>query len=583
MSKSALNFLNEQVLKDYAGSRSFNLGKEYFESDCVFGLSEYGGKVAAKVNGTHDYQVKLWAEDDDELGYDCSCPFAEEGNFCKHCVAVGLAWLVGKDSKKSSQSEKSATNLDDVKNYLRTRDKAQLVELLMQEALENEDLRGRLTLAAARSNPRGVDVEAFRKELKRVIYINDYVDYYGAYSYARNAEKVIDSVAELSEKNPETVIDLCEYALRLAEKAMNSIDDSNGEMGGILDKLQELHLEACERAKPDAEKLARRLFEWEISSDWEVFYDAAETYADVLGKKGLRLYRKLAQEEWDKLPALKPGDEKSYGGKRWRVTSMMESLARTDDDIEALVEIKTRDLSSQYNYLQIAEIYREDKQYNKALEWAERALKDFSKDKPDWRLGEFLANEYHRRGRHDEAMKIIWAQFEAAADLGRYGNLKEHAEKVSKDAWKEWREKALAHIRREIAERKKQKTDRWLFHRPADNSLLVQIFLRENLAEDAWNEANAGGCDEHLWLELAKLREKEYPTDAVKIYQDRIAPKIEETSNHAYDQAFVWIKKVQELMNRLERGEEFSDYLAQLRVNYKIKRNFIKLLNSTKW
>lgn len=579
MSKSALNFLNEQVLKDYAGSRSFNLGKEYFESDCVFGLSEYGGKVAAKVSGTHDYQVKLRAEDGDELGYDCSCPFAEEGNFCKHCVAVGLAWLAGKGSKKA----KSATNLDDVKTYLRTRDKAQLVELLMQEALENEDLRGRLTLAAARSNPRGVNVEAFRKELKRAIYINDYVDYHGAYGYARNAEKVIDSVAELLEKNPVTVIDLCEYALRLAEKAMNSIDDSNGEMGGILDKLQELHLEACERAKPDAEKLARRLFEWEISSGWEVFYGAAETYADVLGKKGLHLYRKLAQEEWDKLPALKPGDERSYGGKRWRVTSMMESLARADNDIEALVEIKTRDLSSQYNYLQIAEIYREDKQYNKALEWAERALKDFAKDKPDWRLGEFLANEYHRRGRHDEAMKIIWAQFEESTSLEKYGTLKEHAEKVGKDAWSQWREKALAHIRREIAERKKQKTDRWLFYRPADNSLLVQIFLRENLAEDAWNEATAGGCDEHLWLELAELREKEHPTDALKIYQDRIAPKIEETSNQAYDQAFVWVKKVQELMNHLERGEEFSDYLAQLRVNYKIKRNFIKLLNSTKW
>ena len=302
-----------------------------------------------------------------------------------------------------------------------------------------------------------------------------------------------------------------------------------------------------------------------------------------MGEKGLQLYRKLAQQEWDKLPALKPGEKESFDSRRWRVTSMMESLAYANDDIEELVAIKTRDLSNQYNYLQIAEIYREDRQYDKALEWAERGLKDFSKEKPDRRLEEFLADEYHRCGRHDEAMKIIWRQFEADADLSNYKKLKEHAEKVGRDEWNStWREKALAHIRREIAENKKKKKDPWFF-RPVDNSLLVQIFLFENGAEEAWQEAMSGGCSESLWLELAARREKEHLAGGLAIYQDRIAPKIEETSNQAYEQAVQWLKKVKELMSRIGRDDEFSDYLAQLRVNYKVKRNFIKLLDSTKW
>ena len=93
MSESALDFLSPQVLRDYADSGSFERGEKYFKSNCVFGLDEYGGKIVAKVSGTIDYQVKLWAEDEDELGYDCSCPYADEGNCCKHCVAVGLAWI----------------------------------------------------------------------------------------------------------------------------------------------------------------------------------------------------------------------------------------------------------------------------------------------------------------------------------------------------------------------------------------------------------------------------------------------------------------------------------------------------------
>jgi len=113
--------------------------------------------------------------------------------------------------------------------------------------------------------------------------------------------------------------------------------------------------------------------------------------------------------------------------------------------------------------------------------------------------------------------------------------------------------------------------------------LLVRIFLQENLPEEAWQEANKGGCGENLWLELAKIREKEHPTDALKIYKDRIAPKVEETNNQAYEQAVNWIKKVKQLMSQLDKESEFEDYLCELRVNYKIKRNFIKLLDSVKW
>lgn len=589
MGESALDFLSRQLLRDYAGSRSFERGEDYFKTGCVLGLEEYQGKVVAKVSGTHDYRVKLWAEDEDELEYDCNCPYAGEGNFCKHCVAVGLAWIAGRKSeiKQKSEGKRRSTNLDDVKNYLQTREKPELIEMLMQQVLENETLRGQLLLAVAKSNPQGIDVRTYRKELKRVFDTSDYDydDYYSDFGSSEDVENVIGSIQDLfDERHFETVIDLCEYGLKLASKAINDVHESDGGLETAIEDLQELHLAACEKAKPDAEKLAARLFEWELNDGYDVFYNAADRYADVLGKKGLTIYRQLIEKEWEKLPALKPGDEKSYGGNRWRITNMMESLARAEGDIEKLVEIKSRDLSSQYNYYEIAEIYRENKQYDKALEWAERGVRDFPKaERVDWRLGEFLADEYHRRGRHDEAMQIVWKHFAENAELGSYNKLKEHAGQVKPQAaWKQWREKALKFIRQEIAERKKNKSGGWYF-RPADNSLLVKIFLHDGFPEEAWQEAVKGGCGEDLWLQLAEIREKDHPADALKIYHDRIEPKIKETNNQAYEQAVVWIKEVKRLMSRLDRESEFEDYLTALRVNYKIKRNFIKLLDSTKW
>ncbi len=51
-----------------------------------------------------------------------------------------------------------------------------------------------------------------------------------------------------------------------------------------------------------------------------------------------------------------------------------------------------------------------------------------------------------------------------------------------------------------------------------DHSLLVEIFLDEQETEEAWQEAQAGGCRNDLWLRLAAKREIEHPEDAVSVY-----------------------------------------------------------------
>jgi tetratricopeptide (TPR) repeat protein len=86
---------------------------------------------------------------------------------------------------------------------------------------------------------------------------------------------------------------------------------------------------------------------------------------------------------------------------------------------------KRRDLSDAYSFLKIAEIYREAGQHDKALDWAEQEIKSFPR--ADSRLVEFLAAEYHRRSRHNDAMKLIWNQFVEWPFLKNYQELKAHA------------------------------------------------------------------------------------------------------------------------------------------------------------
>jgi hypothetical protein len=91
------------------------------------------------------------------------------------------------------------------------------------------------------------------------------------HDYAQGIHDAIDSIDELlREGRADEVVDLTEHALSVVERALQSVDDSDGYMGGILERLQQLHLAACRKAKPDPIQLARRLWEWELRGEWDL-------------------------------------------------------------------------------------------------------------------------------------------------------------------------------------------------------------------------------------------------------------------------------------------------------------------------
>jgi uncharacterized Zn finger protein len=575
-------FLERRALSRLAGARSFERGEDYFDGKRVKAVNEHERTITATVQGSRSYRVKLWIEDDD-LDYSCTCPVGADGEFCKHCVAVGLEWLEGDQRKRSGKTdEAAAVSMEDVRAYLLGQDKKALVEILVEQATDDDRIRQRLFLKAAKQGSKAINLATYQEAIDDAVGIDGFVDYRSAYDYAHGIEEVIDSVEDLlKEGHAAEVISLAEYALEAVDEAMGSVDDSDGGMGSILERLQELHCRACKKAKPDPEALARRLFEWELHTDYDIFYGAAETYARVLGAKGLAVYRELAELEWKKVPPLGPGrDDPEKYGKRFRITHIMESLARQTGDVEAVVAIKKRDLSSAYDYLQIAEAYKGARKHDLALEWAENGVRTFPK-RTDSRLREFLAGEYHRCKRHDEAMALVWAEYTESPTLQEYQNLKTHADRIGK--WQTWREKALDHVRNGIAESKnKTHKDRWGWSEKIDHSDLVRIFLWEKDMEAAWREAQAGGCSNDLWLKLAAERDKDHPEDALPIYQRQIEPTLNRKTNEAYQEAIGLLRKVRGLMIRLGREVEFADWLNKLRAAHKPKRNFMKLLEHEK-
>lgn len=86
--------LTPDVLRELAGDKAYARGLAYFNDGHVGQLEAQGERIFAPVYGSEAYETALWA-DGDGLAFSCTCPVGDNAEFCKHCVAVGLAWAKG--------------------------------------------------------------------------------------------------------------------------------------------------------------------------------------------------------------------------------------------------------------------------------------------------------------------------------------------------------------------------------------------------------------------------------------------------------------------------------------------------------
>jgi uncharacterized Zn finger protein len=578
MPRPMAEVLTESALRKMAGPKYFERGEEYCDAGAVRALETKDGVVSARVQGTHTYKVRLRGESG-QLNSECSCPLGEEGTFCKHAVAVGLTWLG--QGKEGGSPGKSQVSLEDIRGYLEKRDKKELVDLVADFAVQDARLFDRLALRAAQSGGAAPDLKRYRNALRKAIEIRDFVDWNSAYDYSNKVEDAIETLRTLiGSGHARAVVDLAEYAWELLEESQNSMDDSGGHLTGLTELLEGIHHEACRQARLDPADVAARLFRLEVESGLGAFYDATERYADILGGEGKSDYERLARAAWKELPVLGPADkEERYTGRRYQLTSILERIAKRSGDPEALLEIKKRDLSRPWAFLEILEICQKSGRHDEALEWAERGVRTFDGYEGDG-LREALSWEYHRRGRHEEAMDLAWRAFLDRPGLESYQASKKHADAIKK--WPEWREKALAVIRAEISKGKKKAVDRDGWGREADASTMVEIFLWEEDVEAAWSEAKGGGCRDGLWLALAEAREKVHPEDAFPIYRRHLESTLRHADKQAYHQAVEILRTLKRVMTRMGRDTEFGGLVRQTREENRRRKNFVAILDEAK-
>ena len=585
--------LTRAMLLDAAGRVYFARGEDYYDGGAVSAVRERDGIIRATVHGTQPYKTALMLGNG-EVDGKCSCPLGQDHEFCKHLVATGLAYIEKQqDSTKSKKKSKPVTPKH-VEAYLLEQDASDLVGIIMEQADIDDEFYAMLKLRVA-AEAASSNTSEMRRVLKQAMTIRGFVSWRETRTYIHGIDRVLGQLRTmLTPKHAAQVVELVEYGMDLWEDNIGLIDDSDGCMGMLRDELHQLHFEACTVARPDPVELAERIAQRTLDSEWEMFYGSYETYRDIFGPAGCARYREIVEAKWQKLPRFGPGEnEPSVYERHFTLDRMMLSIAEGERDLDLIIRVMSRDLTAGYAYLQIAEQCKQARKHKLALEWAEKGIAAFP-DHPDSRLRSFLADAYMRAKRPDDAMSMVWANFEERASLETCQELEKCAQKLA--CWPFWREKALTHVRENIKRRKaafacefpdhpagSDRTSRRWGPQPPDHSLLVEILLWEKRHEEAWAEAQAGGCSERLLLELAKLREQAHPEDAIKIYQALVEPLVNRTNNASYQEAVSFMNKVHGLMKTLGQEAAFVDWVHAIKSEQKRKRNFIKYVERRAW
>lgn len=585
LQQACSNFLQEQqVLNTPALPR----GQDYHAKGLVKVVQQDDLHAMALVAGTDDYTVALSA-DGGVLHTQCNCPVGRRDAYCKHVVAVALAVTLGatqavmqakvpvRKSAKSGPAKAAAEN--PLPAIIEQLDTAILRKLLGEAADNDRHLRDRILLiGAARQGPDEM-ARQWKAGMKNACAVRGFVDWRRMGELARGIDAELDVLDDwLNAGQAALVVSLAEYAADRVEALIDKVDDSDGSIAYLLTRIGEQHQRACAQARPEPRELAKRLFKRECDGKWDTFRDAVVRYADVLGESGIAVYRRLAEAAWAKVKPLKPGQmEGRHDENRFTITRIMENLARHDGDVDALVQVYSRDLSMPYCYLEISEALLEAGRAKEALQWAETGHKAFAGNHRDDRLTTFIVQRYLDDGLVEDALRLANQLFDQHPVPQNWALLKSVAEQHGN--WGSLRTTLLGNLRARLDAGNTRVRPLHGGHEQGPNrSMLVELLLADGDEETAWQEANLGHCHENVWLALARQREEQHPADSIAIYQRLATETLRQTGKSYYQRAMQHIVPAVRLLKASQGDAAASRYLNELRETWRRRTAFVEML-----
>ena len=179
-------------------ARILERGYDYYCDDAVENMEIAADSIRADVIGTEEYEVEITLRNGEAVDMYCSCPYAEDGNRCKHMAAVLYQWSEeGQEAEESGGAEEDdSPKTISVEELVREADidvvRSYLVSLLKEDEKLLLRFRGMVKKGTTKE-----DIKRYVRQIDRITdrYLgrDGFISYYEADGFLSELDEILDA------------------------------------------------------------------------------------------------------------------------------------------------------------------------------------------------------------------------------------------------------------------------------------------------------------------------------------------------------------------------------------------------------
>jgi len=565
MAKEKLPKPTESHVRELAGERSFERGKSYYRQGAILEPVRLGMELRADCQGSEyaPYQLSVTLAEGGIGEASCTCPY-DWGGLCKHPVALLLTYV---------HTPEAFRVIPPMKQMLAERGKEELLAIIDEMIKREPELISVIELSAATQSAKSVDVETYRRQVRRAL----------RHDSPRAIEKELralrDAAARLA-KAGDWLNAGAVYHVLLVETVHHygeeiQMMDEDGDIAIIMDEFAQ-GLGQCLK-ESNADSQTRRawleaLLEAELADIELGGIDLAPSARDAV-------LEHATDEEWEWIEKrVRAEIAKSHDWAREvLVRFLAEGQERHGQENAAAALIREMGTPQQRAFLLVDE--------GKTDEAVALARKHFTQ-LPG--LMEQFADALVEAGAKDDALALMTEQ---AGKKNAYWNyiewlVKHHRKHGDPQQALKWQQKVFAQhpspeafkVLREVSSKLGQweqvrKSALDVLERQKNFGLLIEIALDESdvpRALELLPRMKSGwgwGWQDYRW-KVAEAAEKNHPPAAIALYKEIAEQAIERKNRSAYQEAIEYLKRVKKLYQRLKAQSDWDGYIQSLRTKY---------------
>lgn len=600
--------LGTEDLEEWAGATIFKRGKGYQRRVHDLAVTEEGHLVA-EVVGSENYFTRVWMADGGP-GHECSCPY--DGP-CKHAVAVILTYLdcvaAGTPVPRIDGDELSdrlstyglpeglgtgeAFGPDDARAALDALTKAQLVEWALGRFAFDPSLFDTLPLAGPLTDEaRDWIVARARRQIRKTASERGWQDYWGDEGHTPDYSPIREQLKKLlNDGHHEAVLKLGEELFDLGTTQVEESGDE-GETAREISDCLAVVLDAMRKTeRPAAERM---IWYWDkLLNDSYCLLEGLTPPVNEAQMKPAD-WREVAEAFGNRLAASpKPdGRDRRSSGKYRREQLLKytrQALGEAGEERRA-IELMVAELPWCDNYVDLVDALSASKDYDQAVHWIHQGFGQTLERSPGiaWKLVAQLLDIARQRQDWSLAAALRVEGFLERSTVDNYRLVEQEARR--KGCWPRVRSGLLRYLETRAAPsasagwplpdtglpfpRRRSRRD------SPDHDSLIAIALHEKRTEDAlrWFR-EAPYKDQHADA-VAQAVANTHPDVSLDVWQGKAESLIARVQPSAYREAMPYLSKMERLMQRLGRSDDYRRYIAALRARHKAKRRLMAELDT---